>query len=255
MRLPNIILTCLVLLGGGTLGFAADQQTPFEQANTVFAQKDYGHAASDYQAVIARQGFSAPVLFDLANAYYKDGNVGLAIVNYERAQLLAPSDADIAFNLHVARAKAGLADRPIPWFERAARFLSLNTLSWLSAAAILFIGAGIVARQLTGRDRFGWRAGMIASVCLLLATILAVGLRWSELSQAVVTVKNTSVYISPVTVGQPLYNLAEGQTVAVCKTHGDFVLVEMSDGHRGWVKRGDISRLMPSVHETRIAST
>ncbi len=96
---------------------------------------------------------------------------------------------------------------------------------------------------------------MIASTCVLLATVLAMGMRWSELSQAVVTAKNTSVYISPVTVGHPLYAVAEGQTVEVVKTHGDFLLVEMNDGHRGWIKRADISRLIPSGHETQVAST
>jgi tetratricopeptide (TPR) repeat protein len=254
MRFPIISLICFALLGG-TVAFAAQQQTPFELANTAFAQKDYGHAASDYEAIIARQGFSAPVLFDLANAYYLDGKIGLAIVNYERAQLLSPGDADIAFNLRLARAKAGLADRPVPWFERAARFFSPDTLSWIGGAVVLFICAGVVARPFIGRYRFSWRVGMTASVCVLLATLLAVGIRWPELSQAVVTAKNTSVYISPVTVGQPLYNLAEGQTVQVCKAYGDFVLVEMSDGHRGWVKHADLSRLIPLPRETRIAST
>jgi hypothetical protein len=255
MKSQIMIMTCLVILGLGTVASAADEQTPFEQANTAFAQKDYVHAASDYEAVIAREGFSAPVLFNLGNAYYQEGKLGLAIVNYERAQLLAPRDADISFNLHLARAKAGLADRPIPWFERAAGFFSLNILSWLGAAAIFFIGAGFVARQFTSRNRFGWSAAMIASTCVLLATVLAMGMRWSELSQAVVTAKNTSVYISPVTVGQPLYAVAEGQTVEVVKTHGDFLLVEMNDGHRGWIKRAVISRLIPSGHETPVAST
>ena len=237
MKLLTSIMTSLVLLGAGELACAADQQTTFDQANAAFAQKDYRRAANDCQAIITQQGFSAPVLFNLANAYYHDGNLGLAILNYERAQLLAPGDADIAFNLHLARAKAGLADRPKVWFDRAARFFSLDTLSWIGAAAVLLIAAGIAGRQFTQRHRFGWRAGMTASVCVFLATMLAVGIRWSELHRAIVTVKNTPVYISPVTVGQPLYTLGEGQAVALRNAHGEFVLVETSDGHRGWVKR------------------
>ena len=219
-----------------------------------FAQKNYGRAAGDYQAILTQQGFSAPVLFNLANAYYRDGKLGLAILNYERAQLLAPGDADIAFNLHVARAKAGLADRPTVWFDRAARFFSLNTLSWLGGAAVLLIAVGMVARQFKRPNRFGWRVGMTASVCVLLATMLAVGFRWSELQRAIVTVKNTPVYIAPVTVGQPLFTLAEGQAVALCKAHGEFVLLETSDGHRGWVNRANVSSLIPATHETQLAS-
>ena len=211
MKPLTIIMTALVLVGAGMLARAADQQTTFDQANTAFAQKNYGRAAGDYQAILTQQGFSAPVLFNLANAYYRDGKLGLAILNYERAQLLAPGDGDIAFNLHVARAKAGLADRPTLWFDRAARFFSLNTLSWLGGAAVLLIAVGMVARQFKQPNPFGWRVAMTASVCVLLATMLAVGFRWSELQRAIVTVKNTPVYIAPVAVGQPLFTLAEGQ--------------------------------------------
>ncbi len=255
MKLPTIMVPLLAMLIASSAARATEQQTAFEQANTAFAQKDYGRAANDYQAIITRQGFSAPVLFNLANAYYQDGKIGLAILNYERAQLLAPNDADIAFNLHLARAKVGLADRPAAWFDRAARFLTLNALSWLAAFAVLFIAAGIAAQQFTSRRRFACAQGMTAAACVLLATVLAVGIRWSDLRKAIVIVKNTPVYISPVTVAQPLYTLAEGQTVVLGQAHGEFMLVETSDGHRGWVKRADISRLIPGTHEAQIAST
>ena len=254
MKPLTILMASLALLGAAALARAAEEQTAFDQANTAFAQKNYGRAAKDYQAIITRRGVSAPVLFNLANADYRNGKLGLAILNYQRAQFLAPGDADIAFNLHIARAKAGLADRPMGWFDQAACFFSLNTLSWLGGAALLLIAAGFVARQLTQRIQFGWRAGMMASVCVLLAAMLAVGIRWSELREAIVTVKNTPVYISPVTVAQPLYTLAEGQAVAVQKPHGEFVLVETSDGHRGWVKSADVSPLMPVTHDAHFAS-
>jgi tetratricopeptide (TPR) repeat protein len=255
MKLQTILAASLVLLATCALKCAADEQTPFDRANAEFAQKDFGRAASAFQAIIARQGFSAPVLFNLANAYYDDGKIGLAILNYERAQLLAPRDTDIAFNLQVARVKEGLADRPTSWLDQVARFLSLNTLSGLGSAAVVLIAAGVVLRRFGRRNRFAWRAGMAASCCVLVATMLAVGIRWPELNQAIVIVKNTPVYISPVTVGQPLYTLGEGQTVAMQNPHGEFVLIETSDGHRGWVKLSDVRPLIPATHAAWIAFT
>ena len=255
MKLQTLIAASLVLLGASALVRAADVQTPFYQANEAFVQKDYARAERDGEAIIAQHGYSAPVLFNLANAYYQDGKLGQAILNYQRAQLLAPRDADIAFNMHLARAKAGLADRPTAWFDAAARFFSLNTLSWIGGAAVLFIIGGFVARQFTERCRLACRIGMSVAVCVLLATTSAVVLQWPELNQAIVTAKNSPVYISPVTVGQPLYTLAEGQSVAMRNAYGDFLLVETSDGHRGWVKRADVGRLIPSKHDVPIAST
>ena len=80
------------------------------------------------------------------------------------------------------------------------------------------------------------------------------GIRSSELQRAIVTVKNTPVYIAPVAVGQPLCTLAEGQAVVLGKGHGEFVLLESSDGHRGWVKRANLTSLLPSINETQFAS-
>jgi tetratricopeptide (TPR) repeat protein len=254
MKLQTIIAS-LMLLGTSAVAPAADVQTPFYEANAAFAQKQYGLAQRDYQAIIAQQGFSAPVLFNLANAYYQDGKLGLAILSYQRAQLLAPRDADIAFNLHLARAKAGVADRPTAWFDRAAHCFSFNKLSWLGGAAVLVLVGGFVARQFAQRYRYVCRIGMAIATCALLAITSALVLQLPELNQAIVTVKNSPIYISPVTVGQPLYTLGEGQTVAVRNAYGDFILVETSDGHRGWVKRADVSQLVPTRHDVMIAST
>ena len=95
---------------------------------------------------------------------------------------------------------------------------------------------------------------MTASVCVLLATMLAVGFRWAELQRAIVTVKDAPAYIAPVTVGQPLFTLADGQGVELGKTHGEFVLLETGDGHRGWVNRANVSPLIPAAHEPPLAS-
>jgi hypothetical protein len=62
------------------------------------------------KATATSSGYSAAALFNQANAYARAGKPGLAVLNYERAQLLAPNDADIAANLHFVRAKAGLPD-------------------------------------------------------------------------------------------------------------------------------------------------
>jgi hypothetical protein len=54
-----------------------------------------------------------------------------------------------------------------------------------------------------------------------------------------------------VTVTQPLYTLAEGQTVALHGSHGEFTLVQTSDGHRGWIKTADVGRLIPPTQHAQ----
>ena len=50
--------------------------------------------------------YSADGLYNLANSYARAGKPGLAVLNYERAALLAPYDPDIAANLEYVRTSA-----------------------------------------------------------------------------------------------------------------------------------------------------
>jgi hypothetical protein len=59
-------------------------------------------------AAPAQPGYSAPALYNLANAYARQGKPGLAVLNYKRAKLLDPNDPDIDANLRQVRQSAGL---------------------------------------------------------------------------------------------------------------------------------------------------
>src|SRR6202161_2860169 len=50
--------------------------------------------------------YSADGLYNLANSYARAGKPGLAVLNYERAALLAPDDPDINANLAYVRTAA-----------------------------------------------------------------------------------------------------------------------------------------------------
>jgi hypothetical protein len=58
----------VALLLAASLAHAAFNPATFETANNAFAQGKYAEAARSYESIIAQQGYSAPVLFDLANA-------------------------------------------------------------------------------------------------------------------------------------------------------------------------------------------
>ena len=55
--------------------------------------------------------YSADGLYNLANSYARAGKPGLAVLNYERAALLAPDDPDINANLEYVRTSAHVAGR------------------------------------------------------------------------------------------------------------------------------------------------
>src|ERR1700748_1048544 len=101
--------------------------------------------------------YSADGLYNLANSYARAGKPGLAVLNYERALLLAPGDADIRANLEYVRSSARVSTEQGGRFARAARTLRPTLAAWLGVAGTVFFGVGLLARKMSARRR--WVSG------------------------------------------------------------------------------------------------
>src|ERR1700730_10353608 len=101
--------------------------------------------------------YSADGLYNLANAYARAGKPGLAVLNYERASLLAPDDADINANLEYVRASAHVPTEPRTRFARIAQAANPTLAAWTGAVGTELVGAGLLARKLA--PRFQWVGG------------------------------------------------------------------------------------------------
>jgi tetratricopeptide (TPR) repeat protein len=89
----------------------------FSQANQTFSKANetknlqqasvlYEKAILDYEKIIEEGGIkNAGLYYNLANAYVLSNNIGKAILNYRKAQLLDNSNPDIYKNLNFARSK------------------------------------------------------------------------------------------------------------------------------------------------------
>src|SRR5579859_6411322 len=75
--------------------------------------------------------YSADGLYNLANSYARAGKPGLAVLNYERAALLAPGDADINANLEYVRASAHIPAEPRSRFTRIVQAVRPAQAAWL----------------------------------------------------------------------------------------------------------------------------
>jgi len=190
-------------------------------------------------------GYSADGLYNLANAYARAGKPGMAILNYERAALLAPNDEDIEANLHAVRASAGLPHKPRSWFERAATIVSPTIVAWLAVWGVIAIGSSLVAARLTRRLRLLRRVALGVGIALLGATLAQGMVEWPRLQATIVLVADTPVRATPAPMGDALFTLSEGQTVKISGEHEDFVFVQINADSRGWVTRASVATVLP----------
>lgn len=115
-----------------------------EAANGLYQEGRYPEAIRLYERLVARGVRESVLFYNLGNAYYKQGDLGRAILNYRRAQRLAPRDDDLRTNLALARSQT--ADRLGSMGEvfaiQAARFV----YTWLSVdeLAVVSLALGVL---------------------------------------------------------------------------------------------------------------
>jgi tetratricopeptide (TPR) repeat protein len=216
----------------------------FDDANRNYAEGHYAAAISDFESVARARGWSAPLLFDLGNAYAQAGSIGRAILSYERARVLAPRDPDIAANLAYVRTRAGLPNPPAAWYRVAAGWLGPASWTWLAAIA-LWVG---VASILAARKWHLRRLAYAAIVALLVAatSLAAVALSDQALGRAVVVQgKGIPVRVSPFDGAASESSLSEGEVISLLGQHGSFVHVRDGRGRTGWVQSATVQTIVP----------
>lgn len=195
--------------------------------------------------------WSSPALYNLANAYARAGQPGLAVLNYERARLLTPGDPDIEANLLAVRRAAGLPAEPKEWTVRVIGDMNPTIASWVGVVGCLLIGAS----QLAGRmplphwpaRRLRWTrlAAAIAGCALIAVTLMSAVAVWPRVHGAIVVAHAAPVRVSPAPMGDTLFTLKEGEAVRIAGEHEGFVLVHTFAGRMGWAWHTDLAPVVP----------
>jgi hypothetical protein len=192
-----------------------------------------------------QSAYSADSLYNLANSYARAGKPGLAVLNYERAALLAPNDPDISANLDYVRASAHLPTEPRTRFARVAQSVNPTSAAWIGVLGIALVGTSLLARRITHQFRWLRAVGIMLGIALIALTVSNAILLWPRMHEAVVLVNQTSARVSPVPMGDAAFVLGEAETVTITAEHEDFLLIRTRAGQSGWVARANLGAVMP----------
>lgn len=203
------------------------------------------HAANDVAPQISA-GYSASRLYDLGNAYARDGRLGMAVLNYERARLLAPSDPDLRANLSFVRTASGLPSVTGTWFDRqATQLASPNTFFWFGCVGLLIVGLSLLLAHQYPRRRIALGACTAVGFALMAITLSNALALWPMMKEAVVIARTSPARVAPVPMADALMNLREAEIVTVDARLRDFTLVHTDTGRTGWVASADIASVVP----------
>src|SRR5437773_9342765 len=144
------IFFCLIF--GMALSVFAQADAEFAKANQEFAQGHFKEAITGYEALIRSGQWSANVFYDLGNAYFRTGDFGRAILNYERALAMEQHHPEATANLQIARDEAHALELQQSWPDRYLRFASINQYS-ITAVVAFWIGVFCLITLIFARRR------------------------------------------------------------------------------------------------------
>ncbi|MDE7427483.1 MAG: tetratricopeptide repeat protein [Muribaculaceae bacterium] len=104
--MKRLILSFLLMLGAVTWCMAST----VTKADSAYSANDFKLAAELYQNSINEGGPSSTKYYNLGNAYYRMGQTGRAVINYERALNMDPSNERARDNLNFVNSQ--LRDKP-----------------------------------------------------------------------------------------------------------------------------------------------
>ena len=244
--------TVVILVVALTMSVSANANAITKaQADSAYQQEQYQQAANLYEQLLKR-GESADIYYNLGNAYYRMDDMTHAVLAYERALLLSPGDADVRFNLQMARSKT--IDKIVPesemffvtWYRSLVRLMSVD--AWGRTAivsllcAMLLLLVYLFAQRIWLR-KVGFFGGILFLVVFLAANVFGFQQQQSLLHRtgAIIIRSAVPVKSTPSANGTDLFILHEGTRVDITDDtmHG-WREIRVADGKSGWVEVKEI---------------
>ena len=241
------ILLFFVFCGVALPLHAQPIDTLWMQAGDTYMQARYQEAYDLYKAIYNSGLESSELYYNIGNCAYKCQNYAQAILWYERAQLLDPKNADIAYNLEMANRFCLDKITPLPHFFLHSWLRTIRDTfpadGWAWGTLLLFaLSCLLLLTFFFGRSRMGRRWAFYGSLFVLLLAVGAFSFGWSQKQQvshrnhAVVFAPVVSVKSAPDRQGKDLFIIHEGTKVHILEQMGAWGRIELADGRQGWME-------------------
>ena len=267
----------------GALWSAAAAQTPGPQTNVheLFVRGNQSYEAGEFEAAVdsyqeaVRRGAASPELFyNLGNAYYKSGDLGRAVLYYERSLRLAPRDEDARANLALVQSMLrdrqfieapGVVGRSVTWLHRRLNLresLVLTSLLYLAFVLVAFVfvfrESAFVSRlyskiSLLSPGRFlglGKTQDFVLAMAVLALMLIVSGTsaydKYREVNSrrsAIVVREEVPVYSGPNTDSTLQFKIHEGTRISTVAVRPGWVQIRLPGDLSGWIADGAVERI------------
>jgi tetratricopeptide (TPR) repeat protein len=223
------------------------QEELIQEGNLRYQNEDYQGALEAYKSVLEAGYEGGDLYYNLGNAYFKTGDLGHSILNYERALRLLPRNPDVRANLELARSLTADEIEPLP------RFWVFGVISWwvsliprgililIVVACYLAVFGSLLVRILArqpgpGRAAVWVLVGAALALVFFGTTLLARERVLGASEWGIIMVEEVPVQSAPSDEDDlTLFRIHEGTKVRLDQRTELWSEVVLEDGKVGWV--------------------
>ena len=229
-----------------------------DKANQAYKQELYNEALQLYLQEAKETGVSSALYCNIGDTYYRLKDNVHAVLYYERALVLDPSNSDARFNLDFVRGKMQLPDDAgdswfSNWVDQTVSRLSSNAWAVIAIITFLLFLAGVAAYLFLDNvlmRKIGFFGGALLLVATILANLAAFHVYHKATSGHAAIIMPESVVLSTAPRAardkdEEAFSLQQGTRVEIVdsitgKDSGKWLQVSTAGGHKAWLKANDI---------------
>ncbi len=222
-----------------------------EKAAEYYTQGDYDACIKEYNDILDGGMESATLYYNLGNAHYRLGQTAQAILNYERALRLDPSNADIKHNLEFAKEKTiDKIDAPETiflerWWNNIINLATADVWAYCSVGLFALFIAALLC-YIFSKALWLRKSGFAVAVMSLIFTVFTFIFAYQQNSSkentayAIIFAPTVTLKSTPDVSGTDLFILHEGTKVQIIEAAGTWVEIMTEDGSKGWLDANTI---------------
>ncbi len=232
-----------------------DAQSIFSRANQAYLDGDFDKAITAYQKVLQTGVIHPDLYYNLANAYYRSGKTGLAVLFYEKALALDPADEAARSNLEIV--KKELLDKVVmpnknvvgePLWHGFLRGLNLGMITWTFLVLWILVFAVLIARRLLSNNPLRrvlfWANVPLICVMLTFGVLLFSRIYIQEkVHHGIVVSETVPLREGPSRSSGVLMEIHAGLKVRLLNEVDNYIRVRLANGVEGFVLQGQVGQI------------
>jgi tetratricopeptide (TPR) repeat protein len=243
--IKRIFLFVLLLLCLARITVASETARTYLDGIKDYNENRFAEAAAAFSRVADEGINNGKLFYNLGNAYLKTGDIGNAVLWYDRALKLLPHDPDLKFNYEYAQSltRDEKADRDLALFRILFFWkyqLSQAQIQWTAIIFNLIFWSLTAVRVIRRNNRFQTIGHVILALGLIF-TFTAVYNDYESnfIKEAVILPARVSIRSGLTDDATELFVLHAGAKVRIDKEKDDYIRIAFSDGKIGWIKKSD----------------